>query len=281
MSRGMALCAAVMLSVVVGSAERASAQNNLLIRRGQTEYDELRFEEALQTLSAALVRSGNSEEQYAIIYRLLAFTYLALGREEEAAGAYRSMLPLDPDFEPGDDVAPRMRQFFAEIRAQWEAEGRPGGAPPPPVEIGHRSPAEAERGTPVTLSARVTDPAVRVAQLVLAYRQGTDAVFQRRDARLSDGSYVATIPAEDVQPPLLEYYLEALDAQGLPLAALGDVAAPLRITVPQPGEAGVLEEWWFWTILGAVVVGGVVAGIVIADQLGASSPPGTLIITVE
>jgi tetratricopeptide (TPR) repeat protein len=277
----MALPLACALALTAWSAAPAAAQNNPLIQRGQTEYDELRFEEALQTLSAALVRSGNSPADYATIYRLLAFTYLALGREEEAAGAYRSMLPLDPDFEPGSEVSPRMRQFFAQVRERWEAEGRPGSGPPPPVEIEHRSPAEAERGTEVTLSAQVEDPASRVAQLVLAYRQGTDAVFNRLDTRLEGGSYVATIPADDVAPPLVEYYFEALDAQGLPVAARGDVAAPLRIAVPEPGGAGVLEEWWFWTIIGAVVVGGVVAGVVIADQAGGGPQTGSLVITVE
>ena len=261
-------------------AAPAAAQDNPLIERGERQYRELRFEEALQTLSAALVREGNRDEDLAVIYRLLAFTYLALGREAEAAGAYRSMLPLDPDFEPGQEIAPRMREFFAEVRARWEGEGRPGSGPPPPVEIVHRSPAEAEPGAEVELRADVEDPAQRVAELVLAYRQGTDAVFERLAARRTGDGFRATIPGAAVAPPLVEYYFEALDGQGLPVAARGDVAAPLRIAVPEPGGGSVLEEWWFWTIVGAVVVGGVVAGVVIADQ--ASGPQtGSLVVTVE
>lgn len=263
----------------------ASAQNPL-IRQGQEQYDELRFEEALQTLSAALVRSGNTPQQYATIYRLLAFTYLALGREEEASGAYQSMLPLDPEHTLGDEVAPRIRGFFQNVRDEWEAAGRPGVERPvtsqATVEIRHRSPPEAERETEVPLSAEVEDPGGRVSSLVLAYRQGTDAVFTRLDTQLAaDGSYHATIPAGDVAPPLVEYYFEALDAQGLPVAARGDVAAPLRIAVPEPG-GNVLEEWWFWTIIGVVVAGGIVAAIVIADQVSNQGPAtGTFVITVE
>ncbi|MCZ7682713.1 MAG: hypothetical protein M5U28_29525 [Sandaracinaceae bacterium] len=93
MSRWLVLACACVLALAASSASPALAQRNPLIARGQQEYDELRFEEALQTLSAALVRSGNSRQQQALVYRLLAFTYLALGREEEASGAYRSMLP--------------------------------------------------------------------------------------------------------------------------------------------------------------------------------------------
>ncbi|MCA9610096.1 MAG: tetratricopeptide repeat protein [Myxococcales bacterium] len=283
MSRWLVACAVTV--AVLSSATLASAQNPL-IRQGQEQYDELRFEEALQTLSAALVRSGNTPQQYATIYRLLAFTYLALGREEEASGAYRSMLPLDPEHALGDEVAPRIRTFFQNVRDDWEAAGRPGIERPvtsqAQVAIRHRSPPEAERETEVPLSAEVDDPDGRVSSLVLAYRQGTDAVFTRLDTqRQSDGSFRATIPADAVAPPLVEYYFEALDADGLPVAARGDVAAPLRIAVPEPG-GNVLEEWWFWTIIGVVVVGGVVGGIIIADQLSNQGPAtGTFVITVE
>ncbi|MBX3275496.1 MAG: hypothetical protein KF729_34875 [Sandaracinaceae bacterium] len=272
---------------VLGLAPGLAQAQNPLIRQGQQQYDELRFEEALQTLSAALVRSGNTPQQYATIYRLLAVTYLALGREEEASGAYQSMLPLDPEHTFGEEIAPRIRGFFQNVRDAWEAAGRPGtaspGAPEARVDIRHRSPPEAERETEVPLSATIEDPQGRVDSLVLAYRQGSSAVFTRLETRLAaNGEYQATIPADAVAPPLVEYYFEALDAQGLPIAARGDVAAPLRIAVPEPG-GNVLEEWWFWTIIGVVVVGGLVAGILIADALSQPTQPatGTFVITVE
>ena len=278
MSRTLSLVALALAFSLFAAPLRA--QTNPLIERGQSEYDELRYEEALQTLSAALVRSGNSRSDLAQIYRLLAFTYLALGREEEAAGAYRGMLPLDPEYQPDQSIAPRMRAFFEEVQQQWDSEGRPGSGPPPPVEIQHRSPAEWEREQPVPLAAQIDDPARRVAQLVLAYRQGTDAVFTRLDTQLADGEYTATIPGTDVAPPLVEYYFEALDANGLPIAARGDVAAPLRIAVPEPG-GNVAEEWWFWTLIGGQVAGGVVAAIVIADQVSTGPQTGTFVITID
>jgi tetratricopeptide (TPR) repeat protein len=273
---------ALILLTATFAAAPAAAQRNPLIQRGQEEYDELRYDEALQTLSAALVRSGNTDNDLARIYRLLAFTYLALRREEEAAGAYRHMLPLAPDFVPGDDVSPRVREFFNRVAQEWEQAGRPGTGPPPPIEIRHRSPARAERNTEVALTTELDDPAGRAASVVVAYRQGSDAVFTRREAESTDAGWVATIPASDVRPPLIEYYIEVLDAQGLPLAARGDVAAPLRIAVPAPGGGEVWQEWWFWTIIGVVVAGGIVAAVVIADQLGQQGPnTGTLTITVE
>lgn len=286
MSRSLALALALVVAPALSTAlcpHAVSAQaGNPLIERGITEYDDLRFDEALQTLSAALVRSGNTPEQQTRIYRYLALTYLALDREEEASGAWRSMLALDPEAQAGSDLSPRFRQFFDQVRAQWEAAGRPGLPPPSPVAIQHRSPPQAERNTEVTLSATVDDPSGRVGSLVLAYRQGTSAVFRRVDTTQGAEGYVATIPADDVRPPLVEYYFEAIDRNGLPVASRGDVAAPLRIAVPAPG-GDIASEPLFWVGIGGGVVVAALAialGVYFGTQ-GGGTNQGTLVITID
>jgi tetratricopeptide (TPR) repeat protein len=285
---GLALVLVLACSLLPASTALAQrgggGGGNPLIERGISEHDDLRFEEALQTLSAALVRTGNTRTQQAQIYRYLALTYLALGREEEAAGAWRSMLALDPALEASSDLSPRFRTFFSGVRQQWEDEGRPGQPPPAPVSIQHRSPPQASRGESVDLTAQVEDASARVASLVLAYRQGTSAVFRRVDATRMGPDYLATIPGDDVRPPLVEYYFEAVDANGLPVTSRGDVAAPLRIAVPAPG-GDVTEEPWFWIALGggaAVVVGAIVLGVVLGSQGGGGgTEQGTLVITIN
>jgi tetratricopeptide (TPR) repeat protein len=278
--RALALAGALALAASSRPAPvAAQSGGNPLIERGMSEYEDLRFEEALQTFSAALVRAGNTQQQLATIYRYLALTYLALEREEEAAGAWRSMLALTPDVEPGTDLSPRFREFFANVRRQWEADGRPGLPPPAPVSIQHRSPPQAERESPVELTAQLDDPSGRVAQLVLAYRQGTSAVFRRIEMQRTAEGYEATIPGQDVRPPLVEYYFEAVDAAGLPVAARGDVAAPLRIAVPAPG-GDVTAEPLFWVGVGGgavVVAGAIILGVVLGTQ---STGQGTLVITI-
>jgi len=268
-------------TVCVALPSQAQADNPL-VGEGAELYDELRFEEALQVLSAALIRPGNTTSDEMTIYRLLAFTYLALGRNEEAEGAYRRLLVLEPEFTPGNDVSPRFREFLDSVKARWEAEGRPGTAvaPASPVEIEHVSPPQGDRNEPVRLSARLVDPDRRVASLVLAYRQGTNDVFRRLDTEEVDGEYVATIPGDDVRPPLVEYYFEALDDGGLPVAARGDVAAPLRIAVEAPSSGSVFTKWWFWTAA-VVVVGGAVTAAVLLSRGGGNESQGTLVIGVS
>ena len=276
------VCFGLVLLATVTASPASAQDTNPLIQEGADQYDELRYEEALQTLSAALVRAGNTAQQQARIYELLAFTYLSLGREAEAEGAYRSLLAIEPDFEPGAEVSPRFRTFFGGVRERWEADGRPGRAPPAPASIRHASPAQADPGESVELRASLDDPSGRIVSVVLAYRQGTSDVFRRLDTEPVDGEFVATIPGEDVAPPLVEYYFEGLDADGLPVASRGDVAAPLRIAVEGEGAGGVATKWWFWTILGAVVIGGgVTAAVLLArDDEGPSPTQGTFVITI-
>lgn len=277
-----ALAVPVLVALPLLLAAPAAAQNPL-IERGITEYEDVRFEEALQTFSAALVRAGNTTEDLVAIYRYLALTYLALRRNEEATGAYRSLLGLRPDYQPGSDVSPRFREFFASVRTEWEADGRPGLPAPAPVDIEHTSPPQADRGSEVELEASIDDPDHRVAELVLAYRQGTNAVFTRVEcSRSGAGVFTATVPGDAVSPPLVEYYFEALDANGLPVAALGDVAAPLRIAVPAPG-GDIVSEPLFWVGIGGGVVVAAVAialGVYFGTQGGGGPNTGTLVITV-
>ena len=281
------LAAAATASGVPASAAAQARAGNPLIRQGQQQYDELEFEQALQTLSAALIRAGNSPEENTTVYRLLAFTYLALGREEEATGAYRSLLAIQPDSTPSSDLAPQTRAFLERVKQAWETDGRPGfqARPPAPVTIRHRSPAQAERGNAVSLEASVDDPDGRVRALAVAYHQGASeagdrAVFQRIDAAREGDTVRATLPAAAIAPPLVEYYLEALDANGLPVAGRGDVAAPLRIAVPAPGRS-ILASPWFWVITGALVAGAVVTTVLLVGGESAQPQAGTFVIDIN
>lgn len=128
----------------------AHAQNNgALVTAGRTQYDNLQFEEAIQTLSAALIRRGNTPAQEVAIYELLGLSYLALSRDEEADGAFRLLFVRDASHALATGTAPRVVEFYNRARERWISEGRPGAAqtnaPPPverPVTIEHRSPAQ-------------------------------------------------------------------------------------------------------------------------------------------
>ena len=105
----------------------------------------------------------------------------------------------------------------------------------------------------------------------LGYRTGTSGKFITVAATLSLGKFRAQIPAAAVKPPLVEYYLLAVDQTGLPLASRGDAAAPLRIAVPAPEGGSVFASPWFWVPVGVAVVGGAIATAIIVSNASSTS----------
>ncbi len=285
-----ALVSALSLTVFLGAENTwAQAAQRSLIETGQRQYDDLHYEEAVQTLSAAVIRSGNTPQVEARIYELLAMSYHAVGRTDEAEGAWRLMLIRAPDRQVSTDVSPRTQAFFTAVRTRWEAEGRPGvtvttsggtgvvtpvsSGPLSEVRIEHRSPPQQQRGRAVPLTASLVDPGNRVARLVLAFRHNNSGIFQRVDAaRDETGAYAISIPGTVIRPPLAEYYFEAVDGNGLPVQQRGDALAPLRVAVPEPGGV----PWWVWVGGGVLVAGAAVAIIVVAT----SNQPAVLNIDV-
>jgi hypothetical protein len=234
-----------------------------LIQRGRDLYDAQQYEESIQTLSGALVRSANTTEQKIEIDRLLALDHITLGHKEEAENFVRALLALQPDYELPRSESPRFRDFFAQVRMRWEAEGRPGVVTeqnaPKPVAMKHASPSEAAPGDEVTLSATLDDPGHRTKVVELFFRTGSTGKFVEVTAQFSpaDGSIRATLPPRAVAPPYVAYYLQATDAAGVPVASSGDADAPLRIPVPDRAKAWVLPVAIGGSVVGAT---GIVLG---------------------
>lgn len=283
-----ALLALLACAAVAGAPAPATAQQapaSTLIQRGSELFDDQRYEESIQTLSAALVRPGLTKQERIEVYRLLAYNYIILKRAEEADSAVRGLLAVDEAFALPPTESPRFRDFFAATRAKWEEEGKPGKvddtrpvAPPKPVRIFHSSPAQAAAGAAIKLSGSLGDEDNRVKGVQLAYRSGSTGRFITVPATTALGKFRAQIPAASVRPPLVEYYFTAVDQGGLPLTSRGDAAAPLRVAVAAPKEErSVFASPWFWVPVGVAVVGGAVATAVI---LGTQSQTSTVSIRV-
>ncbi len=239
-----------------------------LVQRGSELFDDQQYEESIQTLSAALVRPGATTKEKIEIYRLLAYNYIILKRSDEADAAVRGILVIDEGFALPPTESPRFRDFFESTRKKWEAEGKPGKAAAGEadasrIKMQHTSPAEAPKNEAIKLSGTIEDPEAKVRGVQLAYRSGTKGKFVTIAATYALGSFRAQIPAASVKPPLVEYYVLAIDKGGLPLASRGDAANPIRIVV-QGG--GVLASPFFWVPVGVLVAGGAVLTAVLLTQ---------------
>jgi hypothetical protein len=251
-----------------------------LIARGQSLFEDQQYEESIQTLSGALVRPNNSKPQKIEIYRLLALNYITLNRKDEAESAVRGLLAIEPSYALPASESPRFRDFFANVKQKWEAEGRPGlvketAAPPPPVTMKHSSPSEMEPHHQIDLTARLEDPQGRVTSVTLFYRAGSKGPFEQVAAAIEDDHVRATIPGATVKPPLVEYYFQGVDKSGLPVVSRGDASSPLRIAVPEGSNTWVLPVAIGGGVLGAAAIVGGLALAGVFKSSGGGNKPGT------
>lgn len=272
-----AACHAAVLGAIPGLALAQSKKATVtLIQRGGALFEDQQYEESIQTLSAALVRPGTSDAEKTEIYRLLAYNYIILKRTEEADAAVRGIYVLNERFSLPPTESPRFRDFFEATRKKWSDEGKPGksagaaaAALEKPIKMQHTSPAEVPAGHAIKLDGSIDDPDGRVRGVQLAYRTGTSGKFVMVAATYTLGAFRTQIPGVFMKPPLVEYYLLAIDKGGLPIFSRGDAAAPLRIVVPK--EGGVLTSPFFWVPVGLAVVGGAVAAAILLTRSSGTS----------
>lgn len=246
-----------------------------LITKGRTLFEDQQYEESIQALSAALLRPGSSKSDRIEIHRLLALNFITLGRKEEAESAVRGLLVLSPDYQMPQNESPRFRDFFADVRKRWEAEGRPGfvkeETPKRPLTLAHNPPAQVDADNGVELRATMSDPDNRASTVKLHFRSGTKGEFAELVAQVSATSVRADIPAAAVRPPVVDYYFEVLDVTGAVLLTRGDEDAPLRIAVSEPNKGWVLPVVIGGGILGAAAI---VGGLALAGVFKGSSSSG-------
>ena len=272
------------------SAKSTTAQK--LIDGAKERFDDAQYDESIQLLSAALLKFDITDTQRVECYRWLAYNYILVKKEDAAKSAVYKLLAIDESFTLPSSESPRFRDPFAKWKQQWNDDGKPGKVaptetPPAAVVVKHIPASEVPHDQSIAVAGTIEDPDKRVARIVIFYRTGSTAKFIEMPASFSDGSFKANIPGSAVKPPIVEYYVQALDKGGLPIATRGDADIPLRLVVQQERESSVFSTWWFWTGTTAVVAGAVIGGILIFGKKnnnpsgpGGGTGPSTVTINI-
>lgn len=287
----LALFATAHVSVATMLPQVAWAQNKVptqkLIDQAKEKFDDQQYDESIQKLSAALLRSDVSKSQKIEIYRWLAYNYIVLKQDDSARTALFALYALDEDYALPKNESPKFREPFDKYKKQWIEEGKPGQTktekPLPPVVLKQIPPAEAPHDQSIAVTGSVEDTGKRVAKIVLFYRTGSAGKFLELPCALDAGSFKATIPATAVKPPIIEYYVQASDSGGLAIATRGDAETPLRVAVQAEKEGSIFGTWWFWTGAAAIVAGGVVATYLLTRKstTPGPSPNAGIVITIS
>lgn len=263
---------------------KGSSSVSTLIGRAQDMFDDARYEESIQTLSGALVRPGTSTDERIKVLKLLAYNYITINKNEEADAAVRALYVLDETFELPKTESPRFRDFFKKTKDTWESEGKPGKEAAhtdttSSIRITHAPPPQVKAGTEVKIEGKIDDEAGKVQKVELSVKNGPKGKFVTKPLVYSMGAFRGTIAGTFVQPPLVEYYILALDKDGLPLASRGDVDAPVRIAVPEDKKS-VFVSPWFWIPVGATVVAGAILTGVLVSRSNSSDNQSKIKVTV-
>jgi hypothetical protein len=276
----------VLLPALAQAADKGSSTEKL-IKDGKEKFDEGQYEESIEKLSAAILKQDITKDQKIEALRLLAYNYIVRNQEDSARAAAYQIYSLDEDFELGKKESPRFKEPFVKFKKQWVDEGKPGKVkpaekPPASVAIKHSPATEVPHDSSIAISGSFEDPDKRVAKISLFFRAGTSGKFTSIDASVTGTTFSSKIPAVAVKPPLVEYYLEAFDEGGIPIANRGDADTPLRVAVA--GDSGsIFGTWWFWTGATAVVAGAVVGGILLSRKSSSTNsgpPTSTVTITI-
>jgi hypothetical protein len=268
-----------------------------------------RFDEALEASRRLLQRGDLAARQRNAVLEALATVQIATNAESDARGTLEELYRRDPQHRLADaDASPRVQSAFARARdahpapiavrlEQAPLDLRRREAPVVTVRVLVGGEAVEE----VRLAYRHSGES-RFTRIVMALERGV----ARARLPLAGG------PSE---AGAIDYFIEAVAPSLTPLARLGSEAEPLvaslaslagASTVPSPAEVAqqdanapgtwqtgvapgappqapapadeggsIASRWWFWTLIGVVVVGGAV-GTYAAVSSSGEPPTGTL-----
>ncbi|MFI5298288.1 MAG: hypothetical protein ACHREM_09340 [Polyangiales bacterium] len=275
---GVGLGVVLVASERVAHAEGKGTSTAKLIEQAKEKFEDQQYDESMQKLSAALLKSDITQAQKIEVYRWLAYNYILLKQDDAARTAIFALYAVDEDYELPRKESPRFREPFAKYKAQWIEEGRPGKPkptekPPAAVVVKQLPVTTTPHDQRLEVKGSFDDPDDRISHLSLYYRSGSSGKFDEVAVRVEGSHFHAVIPATAVKPPLVEYYVAAYDKGGLPIASRGDSETPLRVAVEAEQSSSILETWWFWTAVGVVLAGTTTAIIVTRKSEAPSGPP--------
>jgi hypothetical protein len=303
-----ALVAGVLLATAPVYAQLApdTGEPDAVIAQLRESVNYARYDEALDAARRILQRGDLTARQRNAALEALATVQIATNAESDARGTLEELYRRDPQHRLLDaDASPRVQSAFARAR----------DAHPAPIAVRlEQAPLDLRRREAPVVTVRVLVGGEAVEEVRLAYRHTGESRFTRVVMALERGTARARLPlaGDPSQPSAIDYFIEAVAPSLTPLARLGSEAEPLVASVPLAGAApspaevaradasrtdgwqtgvapsappegpapasdggSIASRWWFWTLIGVVVVGGAV-GTYAAVSSSGTPPTGTL-----
>jgi hypothetical protein len=252
------------------------------LARGQKLFDEQEYAAVIQALTPVTRDARATRAQRLRALELIALAQFIRNDRGAARVTFERILDIDPGYQLRDTSgSPKIREFFDELKQRLI----PGYDPRAGADLEHAAPTAGAAVRPIELEVRATRGGERVFEVVVATRRRGELGYRfTGGAPRGDARWRFRVTAEpSARPYVLEYYVEARDAGGAPIARIAAPDAPLEIAL----AAGVHEvrpwyrRWYVIAGAGAAVAAGV-TGVTVAATRGpgpGTLPPGSVVVS--
>lgn len=278
-TRGV-LAAAVGL-VLLATASSAYGEGADTLARARELIQSFEYDAAFEQLETVSDDTSATASQRVEALELMGVLHFNLNRRPRARQMFERLLNVDPSHELTDtSYPPRLLRFYTSIRERF--------IPQVSVDIEVDAFQDPPGSDTLLIEATVAGTTGGVAEVVALVRSRGDESFRRALMTREGDDFFAEIPLRNGVNEL-EYYVEAAAPSGYVLAHAGSADAPLSVSAEasagvsynteseegnrgEEGSDGAGAEgeqrrwyatWWFWTIVGVVVAGGVATAVVL------------------
>ncbi len=286
MARALALLFIALLSVAAHAdpaAPAADAQTiETYLARGQKLFEEQEYAGAIQTLAPVTRDARATRAQRLRALELIALAQFIKNDHAAARATFERILDIDPGYQLRDTSgSPQLRAFFDELKSQLI----PNFDPKAGADLEHAAPTAGTAGAPIEIQIRVTRG--NVFDLVVATRRRGELTYAIAPLRpRGDNRWHTRLTTQSASKPyVLEYYVEARDAGGGPIARIAGPDQPLEIALSGGATAATRSPWYgrWYVYAGAVGAAALLGGvIVVAATRGpdpGSLPPNTVTVS--
>ena len=270
--------ALICLLLAVSFAHADSAQDaqaiETFLAKGQSLFNDQEYAGAIQALSPVTRDARATRAQRLRALEIVALAHFIKRDEGAARATFERILDIDPGYQLRDTSgSPKIRAFFDELKKQLIPNYDPNAG----ADLEHAAPTAGTAARIIEFEVRATRGGERVFEIVVATRRRGELAYKAIGALpRGDGKWRARVtPAASSKAYVLEYFVEARDAGGAPIARIAAPDTPLEIALTS-GGAETKRPWYgrWYVIGGAAVVAAGVTGLAIAATRGPG--PGTL-----
>lgn len=253
------------------------------LERGKKLFEEQEYTAAVQTLAPVTRDARATRSQRLRALEVIALAQFIRNDKGAARATFERILDIDPGYQLRDTSgSPALRAFFDDLKKQLIPNFDPNAG----ADLEHAAPTAGTAATTLEIEVRVTRG--NVFDLALATRRRGELTYATTPLTPRGGNrWRARItPLASAKPYVLEYYVEARDAGGGPIARIGAPDQPLEIALSAGGDAPLATRrpWysrWYVYAGGAAVAAGI-GGVIVAATRGpdpGSLPPHTVTVT--